>query len=324
MWNVADWPELVAYQEEPKAMRVGTPGKEGYLRLVFEKDERLNEEGRTVLREWERRVPLIVQQALYFDEQLPGMACVYILASGGPNVDGDRFRQDITLRRGAMVYLSTGAATKLAEMQYNHSALTQHIRLEEDAYLEYLPEPVIPCRHTRFASATCLQVAPSATVCYAEIYTPGRRFYQREDGVGRPEDEGARKGECFEYDVLAVGIRGERPDGKLLFTERWVVEPHQHHPRQTGIMGRQYEVLGSVVVMTPKEHAEAIYASTPAFIDDSRGLAAGPSRLPNEAGIIYKVLGKDTMTVKRLVREFASTVRKTVKGKPIPEEFPWR
>jgi urease accessory protein len=304
MWNIADWPELSPYQEQPKAMPVGVPGKDGYLRLTFERSHR----GRTVLREWERRVPLIVQQALYFDEQLPGMACVYILSSGGPNVDGDRFRQDITLRPDAEVYLSTGAATKLAEMRYNHSAFTQHIHLDAGAYLEYLPEPVIPCRHTRFAAATRLQVAPTATVCYAEIYTCGRRFH---------EDE------RFLYDLLAVRMRGERPDGTLLFTERFVVEPARHSPCQLGAMGR-YDIFANVVVMTPEADARALYAATPAFLDEERGLMAGASFLPGGAGIIYKVLGKDTQTVKRQVRAFASSVRRQVKGVPLPEEFPWR
>jgi urease accessory protein len=301
MWNIARWPELAPYLQPP-VMPVGTPGKQGYLKLTFETTAR----GRTVLREWERRVPLIVQQALYFDAQLPQMACVYILSSGGPNVDGDRFRQDITLRRGAEVYLSTGAATKLAEMHYNHSALTQHIRLEAGAYLEYLPLPVIPCRHTRFAAATRLQVDATATVCYAEVYTSGRRFHY---------------GERFAYDLLAVGMRGERPDGTLLFSERWVVDPARHPPCLTGVMGN-WEVFANVLVMTPPAHAQALHAATPAFMDEE--LAAGASLLPNDAGLIYKVLGKDTETVKRQVREFASRVRQQVKGVPMPEEFPWR
>jgi urease accessory protein len=304
MWRIADWPELAPYLEEPKAMPVGTPGKQGYLRLAFERDGR----GRTVMTEWERRVPLIVQQPLYFDEYLKDMACVYILASGGPNVDGDRFRQDLRLGRGAEVYLSTGAATKLAEMRDNHSALTQQIRLEAGAYLEYLPEPVIPCRHTRFASATRLQVDPTATVCYAEIFTSGRRFYQAER---------------FEYDLLAVGMRGERPDGSLLFTERWVVEPAQHDPRLRGVMG-EYDIFANVVVMTPPQHARALHAALPAVRHKTEGWMAGPSMLPHEAGLIYKVLGRDTETVKRLVRAFASAVRERVKGVPLQAEFPWR
>lgn len=53
-------------------------------------------------------------------------------------------------------------------------------------------------------------------------------------------------------------------------------------------------------------------------------LAAGITHLPNDAGLLYKVLGAETEPVKRLVRAFCSVVRSEVKGKPLPEEFPWR
>ena len=79
--------EMARYLKEPEAMYVGAPGKHGYLRLGFE----LDKEGKSILRDLDRRHPLIVQQELYFDEEMPEMPCVYILSSGGPNVDGDRY-----------------------------------------------------------------------------------------------------------------------------------------------------------------------------------------------------------------------------------------
>ena len=138
--NFAAAKEMSPYLEEPKAMPVGTPGKTGSLYLGFE----LDGTGKSILRDLERHAPLIVQQALYFDEEMPEMPCVYILSSGGPNVDGDRYRQHFVVRKDAFAHVSTGAATKLAEMRYNFSGLAQRFELEENAYLEYLPEPTIP------------------------------------------------------------------------------------------------------------------------------------------------------------------------------------
>lgn len=165
--------EMRPYLSEPQAMYVGCPGKHGYLDLGFE----LDSDGKSILRQLDRRAPLIVQQELYFDEKMPDMPCVYILSSGGPNVDGDRYRQDITVRKGAKAWVSTGAATKLATMKYNYSGMVQNITLEEDAYLEFLPEPIIPHAHTRFICDTRLTVHPSATAVYSEIYMGGRKHY---------------------------------------------------------------------------------------------------------------------------------------------------
>lgn len=297
--------EMALYLEAPKAMYVGAPGKSGYLYLGFELDKR----GKSILRDLDRRVPLIVQQELYFDEEMPEMPCVYILSSGGPNIDGDRYEQNFTVRKDAYAFISTGAATKLAEMKYNYSGLVQNIVLEENAYLEFLPEPVIPCRHTRFISDTRLQVHPSATVFYSEIFMGGRKYYN--------------EGELFQYDILSVCTHGERPDGQQLFREKFIIQPEKYTPRTIGAMDT-YDVFANVIVMTPPGHAENIYKNTPAFIDRKRRIAAGITHLPNEAGLLYKVLGTEPGPVKKLVREFCSTVRMEVKGHPVPEEFPWR
>lgn len=297
--------EMAPYLREPEAMYVGAPGKHGYLRLGFE----LDKTGKSILRDLDRRHPLIVQQELYFDEEMPEMPCVYILSSGGPNVDGDRYRQDITVKKDAYAWVSTGAATKLAEMKYNYSGLIQNIILEENAYLEFMPEPVIPCRHTRFISDTRLVVDPTATVFYSEIFMGGRKYY--------------KNGELFEYDILSVCSHGERHDGTQLFREKFVIDPLVEHPRNFGVMDK-FDVFANVIVMTPPDKAEKIYADTEVFIDKTKMLAAGITRLPNGAGLLYKVLGLEPSPVKKMVREFCSKVRIAVKGKPVPEEFPWR
>ena len=297
--------EVGAYLEQPKAMPVGTPGKKGYLRLGFELDDR----GRSILRDLDRRAPLIVQQELYFDEQMPEMPCVYILSSGGPNVDGDRYEQDFTVRRGAYAHIATGAATKLATMKYNYSALVQRFTLEEDAYMEYLPEPVIPCRHTRFISDTQIVAHPSSTLFYAEIFLSGRKYYA--------------DGEMFVYDLLSICTHAERPTGEQLFREKMIVRPEHHSPCTLGAMNG-YDIFANVVVLTPPEHADAIYERTEAFIDPERELAVGVTHLPNGCGLLMKVLGKDTGRVKREVRSFCSQVRQQIKHRPLFDEFPWR
>lgn len=297
-------PEMAPYLSQPDAMYVGCPGKHGFLNLRFE----LDKEGKSIMRDWDRRAPLIVQQELYFDEELPGLPCVYILSSGGPNVDGDRYCQQFSVGRDAMAFISTGAATKLAEMKRNYSGMEQSITLEEGAYLEYLPEPVIPCAHTRFISDTRIVCHPTATLVYSEVYMAGRKYY--------------KDGELFKFDILSVCTHAERPDGEQLFREKFIIDPHRSAIRDVGTM-HGYDVFANVVVLAPPEEAEKVYAATEPFIDRERHLAAGITHLPNGAGLLFKVLGMEPGPVKKTVREFASRVRQAVKGKPIPPEFPW-
>lgn len=297
--------ELQPYLAQTKAMSLGAPGKFGMLDLIFE----LDGQKKSIMRHWDRRAPLIVQQELYFDEGMPEMPCVYILSAGGPNVDGDRYENRFTVRKDAYAFISTGAATKIAEMIYNFSALKQTFVLEENAYLEYIPEATIPCRNSRYVTDTDITIDPSATLFYSEIYTGGRKYYQ--------------EGELFVYDLLSVCTRAHRPDGTPLFREKLVASPKEKSVRDIGIM-HHYDVFANVIVLTPEEDAEAIYTKTQAFIDRNRELAVGISHLPQGAGLIFKVLGKETQPVKHIIREFGSVVRMQVKGKPLPDEFIWR
>lgn len=297
--------EVAPYLEQPKAMHVGAPGKTGYLFLGFE----LDKEGKSILRDLDRRVPLIVQKALYFDAEMPEMPCVYILSSGGPNVDGDRYEQNITVRKDAFAFVSTGAATKLAEMRYNYSGLKQRLVLEENAYLEFLPEQVIPCKHTRFISDTEIVIDPTATLFYSEIFTSGRKHY--------------KDGETFQYDLLSICAHGKRPDNQPLFREKFIISPDKVNPTVLGIMD-DYDVFANVIVMTPPLQAKSIYEATAVGIDTDRNIAIGITHLPNNCGLLFKVLGQESEPVKKIVREFCSLVRQVVKGKPLPQEFPWR
>ena len=294
--------EMLAYAT-PARMPIGTPGKTGYLRLGFE----LDADSRSVMRHWERRAPLIVQQELYFDREWPELPCVYILSSGGPNVEGDRYRQHISVAQNAYAHIATGAATKLASMQNNYSSLAQHITLDAGAYLEYLPEPVIPCRNTRYISDTEIVIDSTATLFYAESYLCGRKYH----------------GEDFDYDILSLHTRASRHDGEELFCEKMIIEPKQRGVREIGAMA-DYDIFATALILTPPEIANRIYALINPYIDRMTHTALGITRLPNDCGLICRVMGRESGDVKRILRQLCSTVREQVKHRPMPDEFPWR
>ena len=71
-------PELRPYQDEPAQMPSGTVGKDGYLRLEF-----ADRGDRSVMAFMDRRVPFLVQRALYWDEAMPQMPCIFIITTTG-------------------------------------------------------------------------------------------------------------------------------------------------------------------------------------------------------------------------------------------------
>ena len=102
-----------------------------------------------------------------------------------------------------------------------------------------------------------------------------------------------------------------------------VIEPHVHNVRQVGVMGT-FDVFANVPLLTPKHHADKVFEQIPPTVNLEAQWAAGASRLPNDAGLVFKVLGQESEPVQAKVREFWSLVRQTVTGAPVLPKFVWR
>lgn len=297
-------PELARFTDEPPQMPSGAVGKSGSLRLEF---ERRGE--RTVLAGLEARVPFLAQRALHFDEAMPQLACVFLITTTGCVLQGDRLALDVRLGRGASAHLTTQSATKIHAMEANCALQTQDIVLDEDSYLEVMPEPLIPHRCARFASDTRITMAASASLILAEIVQPGRRHHREDDRFG--------------FTVMSLATRAQRPNGRLLFAERLLIEPGSDDLRRAGVMG-EHDVLGNVFVCTPTATAERIYRRIGADVATPEGLAHGACRLPNDAGLVYKVIARETAVVKERVRELWRVAREEITGAGPSARFFWR
>lgn len=298
-------PELAAYQDEPPQMASGGVGKNGYLRLRFERDPVT---GRTELADMDRRVPLLVQKALYWDESVPDMACVTSITTTGCLVQGDRMAMDVHAGPGARALITTQAATKVHSMEKNYASQIQRFAVEEGAYLEYMPDPLILHRTARYVMDTSIVLPESATFLYGEILVPGRRYHHRD--------------ELFGFDLYSSGIRASREiSGEPLFVERFVLDPKSMDFRRAGVMG-DLAVFGNVVLLTPERHIDPLREGIGADADGS--LAWGATVLPHHAGLLFKVLGATTEKVRAKIREFHDLVRRAVLGAPLPAPFLWR
>jgi urease accessory protein len=151
-------------------------------------------------------------------------------------------------------------------------------------------------------------VAESATLLSAELLQPGRKYHDA--------------GELFEFDLFSSTVTASRPDGTPLFTEKLIAEPWRHPVRQAGVMER-FDVFANVTLITPPRHAGQIFDQIVPGADASADCVAGASRLPNDAGLVYKVLGMETEPVKAKVRAFWDLARRQVLGAPIPAARPW-
>ena len=304
MRSLCDAPELADYRDQPRQLPAGSPGKNGFLRLGF-----AHRDGRSVLSELSHRAPLLAQQALYYDEGMPDLPYVMMICTAGGVLQGDRYAVEIAIAENAQAHVTTQSATKIQEMDANFGAQTLDVALDENAYLEYLPDPIIPYRNARFISRTRIRLPQSATLLYSEVLLPGRTYY--------------RSGERFEFALFSSSMRIERPSGETLCSEKYVIRPQRADVRARGVMGG-FDVFANVLLFTPPAHAEGIFAETPAEMNAEKCFAAGATRLPNGAGIAFKIVGKERESVQEKVGEFCARVRRHVKNAEVAPHFRWR
>jgi urease accessory protein len=285
-------------------MRSGAVGKTGLLHLEFEKRG-----DRSILSRLRKRTPYFAHKALYFDRGMPNLPCVFLITTTGCVLQGDRLHLEVKLGPDASAHLTTQSGTQIHTMNANYAAQSQTVTMSENSYLEFLPEPMFPHSDSRFLTDTIIKTAPGSTVLYSEILMSGRKHYG--------------SGERFLFKLFSSKIRVEDHRGVELVTEKYIVEPEYDDLRRVGKMG-EFDVFGNVYLLTPPEHAESILESLDAGFDLQAGLAWGTSALPNQAGLLFKVLGHESGPVTNKIREFWTIVRRTVKDRPIPDPYLWR
>ena len=298
--------EVQGYQDQPAQMRAAGPGKVGELRLGFSMRH-----GKSVLHDLYRVAPLLVQQALYWDEAMPELPICSIISVGGGILQGDRYKIDISVGPGACAYVTSQGANRIHRMDANYASQHQTVNVEAGGYLEYLPDFTIPYRGSRFINETELVVAPDATVLYGEMMMTGRKHHHADERFG--------------LDLLSVMASVRRPDGRQLFTEKVLIEKGDPTIDFTAVM-RGFDAFANIMCLAPAPVCARIRERfTPHLpVEGEIRAMSGVSRLPNEAGLMLRVVGVESYDVRHEVRRFWRIVREEARGRTLPTEFIWR
>ncbi len=294
----SDVPDCIkSFNSDVKQLAVGQPGKNGMLLLIFK-----NDHGKTVLEKSSSEVPLSVQRALYCDDACLNLAYVYIVSVSGGLLQGDRYRMDITMKKDSMAHITTQGATRIYSMDSNSAMQMVNVCLDENSYLELIPDQIIPYRNSRFYQTVNLNIHDTATMVYSDIITPGR----------------VAMGESFEYDVCFLKTAALNQDNVLKFMDVSNIEPKKQKLSSFGVLGKN-TVYGSIYVITKKQSVVELYSIIGVVISKNADVSGGISIMNDDSGLVIRILGCETDAVKRVVSEIVSSVRQTCIGVPFSE-----
>ena len=285
--------EIQTFDAKVKQLGVGKSGKVGILDLELER----NSTGKTIVTKQFSQVPLQFQRALYPENSLPEMAYLYIISPSGGILQGDRYRVDITLKNNAIAHMTTQGATSIYSMNSNFASQLLNITVDENCYFEYIPDQIIPNKNSRYYQKVNLNIHDNSTLVYSEILTPGRVAME----------------ESFEYDICYLRTHCKNQDKKTRFLENTKIEPKKQRLDDFGILWN-YEIVGTVYVLTRKESIVELEDAINRDVRSMDKISVGTSILPDESGIVIRILGNTTDNVADAVFKTLKITRKKILG----------
>lgn len=285
--------EIQTYDTKVKQLGVGKSGKVGILDLELQKDDT----GKTIVTKQFSQVPLQFHRALYPENSLPEMAYLYVISPSGGILQGDRYRIDVSLKNNAVAHMTTQGATSIYSMNSNFASQLLNITVDENCYLEYVPDQIIPNKNSRYYQKVNLKVHNNSTLVYSEILTPGR----------------VAMGESFEYDICYLRTHCKNQDDKIRFLENTKIEPKKQRLQDFGILG-EHKIIGTVYILTKKENIIELENTINKDIRHTPLVSVGTSILPDESGIIIRILGNKTDSVFDVIFNVLEITRKKTLG----------
>lgn len=263
----------------------GSTGKVGHLTLSLELRG-----GRTVATRVHQRVPLHVGRVLHQQRDWPELGYITVANPTGGFVEGDRVDQDITVRSGA-AHITSQSASRVYRCP-SGAPVRQHTRLGvgAGAYLEWWPDPVIPFAGALLEQTLDVSIAPAGVALIADTWLIGR--------VARDERHAYRR--------VRSCTRCLDDSGEPRFVDTLLLDPAFADPTSPAMVGNAvavatFFVLGGGVADEFESRALDVAASAVG--------EAGVSRLPDDAGLIVRVLSPSSEGLRGLQHDLLTAAR---------------
>jgi len=253
-------------------------------------------DGRSYLARQAAGYPFHVTRAFHLPSDPQGMSTLYLQSVSGGLYRDDLLELAIEAGPNAAAHVTTGAFTIVHATAPGQAAQSVRLTAEAGALLEYLPDPLVLFPRARLESTTHVRLAPGATVLLAESFLS-------HDPQGREAP----------FELLALTLRAERPDGSLLFLDRIELEGAALAHR--GRDGERLAAHGAFVCLHSAEEPGTLAAALHEAVAAEPHTYAGASTLPAGAGAFARVLAADSLALRRALDAAWRAARRSLFGR---------
>lgn len=256
-----------------------TAGWTGHLQLEFERFR-----GKTVLSRNRHKGPLVVQRPLYPEGK--EVCHTYILHPPAGIVGGDRLVIEATVKKNASVLLTTPGSTKFYRSGGRLAKQKQHLKVENDATLEWFPQDTIVFPGADALCETRIDLSATATFMGWEILCLGLPVNKNHFTTGQ----------------LRTRLSLYRED-TILFMDQFRVNNEQDLQRPTGL--RDFPVTATFI--STNGNCDMLNTIRE-LVPEEKTAMFGATLLHNEL-LIIRYLGYSTFAAHALFAELWALIR---------------
>jgi urease accessory protein len=233
--------------------------------------------------------PLRVSGVFRLDQADADCAYLYLINTSPGLLAQDHLRMSLSLAADTRMYLTDQAATKVHAMPKEETQATTawNIAVGAGASLEFVPEPVILFADAALEQTTQINLHPQAALFWSEILIPGR----------------LARGEYYDFRHYHSRLEISSDNGKLWFRDAIRLtgkdNPFKHHD-----LFATEPILANIIMVQPQaDLAElsqkiANLAANLTF-DDCQGILVASSSLPENKGLLIRVMAAKTSLIKK-------------------------
>lgn len=215
----------------------------------------------------------------------------FLLQLGGGYVEGEKYKNVITLKKGSRGIVTTQAPTKVYKCP-NNIKTEQYtiINLEEDSILEYITDTVILYKDSIYRQINNIYMNESSTLIYTDGITSGW----------------SPQGELFQYSSLQLKTQ-VYVDNKIILLDNLLVNPKENDVTQLGFF-EGYQNFGTLLVINKYITENIIEELREKVKQLDLNISFGISKLEVN-GFILRVLGNLTQNIESVIKTCHDYIR---------------
>ncbi len=251
---------------------------------------------KTVIKNLLVKPPLLIQKALYPDVNNPNTAHIYIMSSACGILQGDKLRINIKASQNSNGYITTQSATKIYNTENHMPSQIINILVEKESFLEFIPKQIIPHKSAEFYQKVNIKIDQSSTLVYSENISCGRIAH----------------GEEFDFKSLIFRTNAVNEKDEILFSDAMNIEPKKRKAIFKNLYGKK-KIFSTIYVVSKVLDNEKLDNEINLILQNAH-IIGGVSQLPNDSGIIIRMLSDSIDEIEKTTLNITNVVKTKKSG----------